>query len=263
MATTTFGDLRREAEKDGGFSPHPKGIFTMQITSADVKRGSQGQPQVLARFQTIDPGEYNGRSLLNNMSPKKNDGNANPVFFRQMAALGFGDDNALWSQVDNLDEDQAVALIASSLVGAQGMVEVDHQDFNGLRDNVKSIKLLGSVQPRVSIDPTGVPSAPVVAIPAAAAPAPVAPAPAPAAPVAAPAPAPVPVAPAPAPVAPQPVAAPVTPAPAPVAPVLPEAQPVAPAPQAAAVVPAAEATPAPVSAEQVVAQLPSPPDRPF
>lgn len=282
MAQRTFGQIREEAKKAPGYGNHPAGTFTMEISEATVRRGSNQQPQIQARYKTIDQGPDLGKSLLNNMSPEKNDGDPNPMFFQQMAAFGFPDEHALWAQIDTMEADQAVALIASTILGAQAIVIIEHAQYKDeIRDNVKRVKPLGSIVPTGAIaTPTGVPVAAAPGVPPVAPQAPVAPVPPAAPPVA-------PVAPAAAPpVAPvAPVAAPPQPQ-AVVQAAPPQAQPVVeaapqPVPQAApAQVPAAEpatlpvqapnltqtptpepaqeATPGPDSIAGVVAQLPTP-----
>jgi len=239
MAQTTFGQLQEEAAKLPGYAPHPEGIFTMKVSNTEVKRGSNGQSQILARMETVDPGPDQGKTLLNNMSPRKNDGDPNPVFFRMLGALGFGPDNPALAQAANMDEDQAVAFLAGQILGAQAVVEVTHREWqNVARDNVKNMFPVGT---KVATGRKN--SGPVVAGAPAVAGVPTVPTPPlPPAPAQSVAPAP--------PVQPQavqPVAPAPAPTPAPVAVV--QAAPVAP-------VPAQEATPAPTTVQDVVAQFP-------
>ena len=232
MANASWKEMREQAEKDGGFSPHPIGTYNFKVVESNTKMGTSTL-QIATRLENIDPGPNQGKTVLNRMAPIKNDGNPNPMFYQQIGALGFTEDHPLWTQLESMDLEQGIQYIATQIMGATAICEIAHDSYNNqVRDNVKSMKPSGST---------------AVSAPAAV-PAPVA---APVAPAPAPAPAPVPQA---APVAP---VAPV--APAPVAPV--------PAP-----VPAQEATPAPQTEEQVVAQMPqpvapvsipAPPDAPF
>lgn len=257
MANMNWDQMREEAEKNGGFAPHPIGTFRFKVTEASLKKGSTGNGQILTRLENQEAGPLNGKNVLNNMSPLKNDGTPNGMFFQQLGALGFQNDSPLFAQLSNMSEEQGLAYIATNLLGKEAVCEITHREWGGAtRDNVKSMKPVGAAAATGGV-PAAAP-APVVA--SAGLP------PVPAAPVAV-APAPVVAAPAPAviPVAPAPVAAPVPQAvvePEPVVPV-----PVAPAPVPVAAV---EATPAPETVEQVVAQtpqpaqpLPTPPTRPF
>jgi hypothetical protein len=239
--------MREEAEKTGGFAPHPIGKFRFKVIEASLKKGSTGNSQILARLENQDPGPLNGKTVLNNMSPLKNDGTVNGVFFQQLGALGFANDHPIWAQVDQMDGDQGIAFIATNIIGAEAVCEITHREWGGeIRDNVKKMS-------RVDAAFAGVPAAPVAGIPAAPAVAPVVPA-------------------APVPVQQVPAAPPVmpTPAPAPAPAVVPVQQPAADVPQAPPVA-AVEATPTPATVEGVVAQMPvpaapaipTPPDRPF
>ncbi len=294
MAQMNWDEMRKEAEKSGGFAPHPIGVFRFKVIEASLRKGTKGNGQILARLENQDAGPNNGKTVLNNMSPLKNDGTPNGMFFQQLGALGFAADDPLFAQLSKMDEAQGLAYIATNILGREAVCEITHRDWNGIRDNVKSMKPVGAA-PAVG----GVPANPaaaaleaivaealvpvVPAVPPVPEPVPVLPAPVPVAP------APVPVVPAPVPVATEPV--PVVPAPVPVAtepvpvvpapvPVATEPVPVAPAPTAAQVpqaetpvapVQALEATPAPTTEEAVVAQIPTPPvvpiptppDRPF
>ncbi len=97
MATRTFGELKKEAEASGGFSNHPAGTFTMMVAEATVKRGSSQQAQIQVKLQTVDQGPEYGKTLLNTMSPEKNNGEANAMFFQQMGAFGYNDPEPLWA----------------------------------------------------------------------------------------------------------------------------------------------------------------------
>lgn len=246
MAQMNWNEMKAAAEKDGGFAPHPIGSYRFKVTEANIKPGSTGNPMILARLENIDAGPNQGKTVLNNMAPLKNDGTPNGMFFQQLGALGFPNDHPIWQQIGTMDLAQGVALIATNILGKEAVCEITHRDHNGIRDNVKSMKSIASA-PAVG----GVPAAaPVAAAPAAA---PVAPAPAPVA--AAPLPvAPVPLTPAaPADIVVEPT--PVAPAVLPVAPAVVEAV-------AAPVVAATEPVAVPTTEEAVVAQIPQPPVAP-
>ncbi|KKL44367.1 hypothetical protein LCGC14_2366390 [marine sediment metagenome] len=241
MAQMNWDQMREEAEKTGGFSPHPIGTFRFKVIEASLKKGTKGNGQILARLENQDAGPNNGKTVLNNMSPLKNDGTPNGMFFQQLGALGFTKDHEIYAQLSNMDEAQGLAYLATNILGKEVICEITHRDYNGIRDNVKSMKPVGAA-PATG----GVPTAPPASVPAAP---PAAPLPVEAAPVA-------PVA----PVAPAPVPAVVPVAPAPVA------------VEESAPVPAVEATQAPTTEEAVVAQqlaappvvpIPTPPNRPF
>ncbi len=223
MAGTTWGDYAEEASKAGGsFGPHPVGTFNMRVESAEVKSAKNEKKAILARLVTID-GPAQGTSLLNNMTPFKNNGEANGFFMQELAALGFGKETnpEFWSALDAMTHEQGVSYISQAIVGASATVVVNHRKYQDtMKDNVKRMMPLGTepatqvLEPEI-VQPTlpgAVPAVPGVANPIAAAPAvaPVAAAPVAAAP--APAPAPVATAP-PVAAAPAPVAAPVVAAP--------------------------------------------------
>lgn len=263
----SWSQMREEAEKTGGFSPHPVGTFRFRVIEASMKKGANGQPQILARIENIEPGSpYIGKTTVTTLSPEKNDGDVNSMFFQQVGAMGIHKDHPLWAQLDAIgDAEQGLALIATEILNAEIMAEITHRTWdNEIRDNVKRIKPVAAGSAPTPAAAPAVPAAAgaqppaQTAVPTAPAPAPVAPSPQ----------APAPVAPSPAQQAPAPVVAP-TPA---VQPVAPQPSP-APVPQATeatlpqavapAPVPAQEATPAPQTEEAVVAQIPSPPSAPF
>lgn len=283
MAQIDWGAYADEAEKHGGFAPLAIGTYNIKVETADVKPAKGDHYAILTRLVVTD-GPLVGKSILNNMSPYKNDGDENGFFTQHMAALGFGREAnpAFWQQLQTMtDENQAMLWIAQSILGAEATIEVTHRPYNNeMRDNVKKMVPKGSMiaagpsagagvpglpptLPVAGVPPVGaVPTAPVAAAPPVAAPVaaqPVAPAAAVAAPAAQPAPAaaPVPVVEAP-PVVPLPEAQPVPEA-APVAPVaVPAAVPEPVAPVAAAV----PAVTAPVPTAAPVAVV-LPEDGPF
>ena len=275
MADMTFGQMREHAEKHGGFTLLPADTYNMVIVSADTKEGSTGVLQIMARFEVLD-GPLVGKGTINRFAPYKNDGDPNGMFFAQLSALGLPPENPIWGQVETLDYESGVALIASAMLGLQGVVQIVHtQRNNQTYDNVKSIKPIG-----VHVQTTGTP-----------APVPVAQTPTPitqggaASPSGAPAVATPPVQPVAAPVAAASVQ-PVTPVPVAVVPVTeleaggnsaPASVVVAPSPvlpvaaapapelvvtEPADIMPAPEATPA-ETPEAVVADFPTPPNSPF
>jgi hypothetical protein len=263
--------MRDEAEKTGGFLPHPIGKFKFKVIEASLKKGSTGYGQIFARFENVDVGPNQGKTVVSTMSPHKNDGTTNGWFFQQLGALGFVKDHPIWGALAPMDDDQGLGYIATNLIGCEVMCEITHREWaNETQDNVKKM---------TPVDTTGVVPAQALA-PADAAPVPVAPVPVPAAPVA-PATVPVPVAPVSEPAPPAPLTVPVAPAPSQVpVPVAvapaPAPVPVAPAPVPVAAVPdlvtpAAEPVAVPTTVEAVVAQIPTPapapiptpPDRPF
>ena len=274
MAGTTWGEYADEAIKKGvGFGPHPEGAFNMRVESAEVKPAKNNKKAVLARMVTID-GPAEGKSLLNNMTPYKNDGDENGYFMQELAALGFGklENPQFWAQLEALDHEQGMAYISQAIVGATATVIVNRRLYNKeQKDNVKRMVPLGAEAATTTLAPeipgpvtqpqipaVGVPAAPgAPAVPTASAPVAAAPTPvvvnvapaAPAVPVAA-APAPTPVA--AAPTATPVVAQPVAPAAAPVA------VPVADAPVEAptAAVPTAAVPAQPVAAVPVAAEVP-------
>ena len=234
MGQMNWGDYADEAAKSGGFEPLPTGTYNVRVETADLKEGKNEHKQLLTKLIVID-GPLAGRSILNNMSPFKNDGDTNGFFTSQLAAMGFGrqTNQPFWQQLEAMPtEEQGMQFIANSILGAQVTIETNQRTHGGvLRDNVKGMKPIGaavSAVPAAGAIPGAIPAAPV-----AAAPAPVAAAPVPQAI------APAPVAAAPAPVA----AAPAAPAPVAAAPA--EAAPVAPVvpvvPDVSAPVPAATA----------------------
>ncbi len=258
MATTTWSEYAEEAEKaSGGFGKHPMGLFNMRVDTADTKPAQNDKRAILARMVTID-GPAEGKSLLNNMTPFKNNGEPNGYFMQELSALGFGRENnpQFWVALDAMTHEQGMTYIAQAIIGATAIVTVNERKYQQeMRDNVKSMDPIGSkvvtavLEPEI-VQPTlpGAAAIPGVASPITvnvAGPPIVAPTPAVLAPVAAgPGAAPVPVA--AAPVAVPPVAA----APAPVAqPVVVEsvvavpAEPVADVP-APVVTPVAAAVPA-------------------
>lgn len=255
MGQMNWGAYADEAAKSGGFEPLPTGVYNVRVETADLKDGKNDHKQILTKLVVID-GPLAGRSILNNMSPFKNDGDTNGFFTSQLASMGFGRQNnpAFWQQLEAMPtEEQGMGFIASSIVGCQVTITTDQRTHGGvLRDNVKGMKPMGAPMAGVPVAPgapgTVVNIAPGAPIPAAA-PAVAAPAaaPIPAAPAAAAAPAqaiaPAPVAAAPAPVAAAPVeAAPVAAQPAQAAPVAPVAPVVPAVPDVTAPVPVATAT---------------------
>lgn len=264
MANMSWDQMRDEAEKTGGFAPHPIGKFKFKVIEASLKKGSTGNGQIFARMENVDVGPNQGKTVVNTMSPLKNDGTTNGMFFQQLGALGFTADHPLYAALSSMDNDQGLGYIATSIIGAEAMCEITHREWaNETRDNIKKMTPVdtGVVVPG---------AAPVATAPAPA----VVPQP-PAAP-AAPAAVPVPVAPAPVPVAPAPVQVPVAPTPEPVpvatvtdntvqqvpAGVQPAAVPTPPVAavgiEPVAVQPATEPVAVPTTVEAVVAQIPSP-----
>lgn len=263
MPGTTWGEYAEEASKaGGGFGPHPVGTFNMRVESAEVKPAKNDRKAVLARMITID-GPAAGKSLLNNMSPYKNDGDANGYFMQELAALGFGRETnpQFWQAMDGLTHEQGVAYVASAIVGATATVTVTHRKYqDNMTDNVKGMVPIGTkevttvLEPEI-VQPTLPGAAPVPGVANPVTPVPGTP-PVAVAPVAAPSPVPVatpPVASVPTAV-PTPVAAPATPAAAP--PVAPAEAPVAAAPEVAEVAPATDVPAAPVATPVAVAVTP-------
>jgi hypothetical protein len=270
MAQIDWGKYADEAEKQGGFAPLAVGTYNIKVDSADVKPAKNEHFAILTRLVVTD-GPLINKSILNNMSPFKNDGDENGFFGQALAAFGFGRETnpGFWQQLQTMtDENQAMLWIAQSILGAEATIEVTHREYNReMRDNVRKMVPKGSMVasgpaagagvPGVPAAVPGVPQAPAVAAPVA----PVAAAPAPL--VSVPTAAPVPVVEAPVAAQPAAVVAPVA-QPVPVAAAVPEvaAQPVA-QPAAVAAVPAAvpEVT-APVPAVVPTAPI-LPDDAPF
>lgn len=265
MAGTTWGDYATEAAKKGvSFGPHPVGTFNMRVESAEVKPAKNDRKAILARMVTID-GPAEGQSLLNNMTPYKNDGDENGFFLQELAALGFGKETnpQFWAQLEQMTHEQGMAYISQAIVGTTATVIVSHRLYNKeTKDNVKRMVPIGTEAATMVLEPeipgAGItPQIPVAGVPAA--PGPVAAPTAPAVPVAAaPLVAVPPVAAAPVAAAPAPAPVPVAPAAAPVA--VPVAPVTAPAPEAVptAAVPVQPVAAVPVAA--VVAELPEAPE---
>lgn len=251
MAQMTWGEYSKEVEKTGGFTLLPVGPHNVRVDTATVKAGKSGSNQILARLVVTD-GPSMGGSILNNMAPFKNNGDPNGFFLQGLAALGLGrgDNPEFWAQLDAMDVDQSIQVIADNMVGREATITVSHDMYNGtMRDNVKKMVPKGALMPGAGV-PGAIPPGGTMVVNVAA-PAPQA---VPATPQAVPA-APVPPAIAAPPVAatqqpvPSTTAAAVAPAVAPattgapmaaqVAPMVPQNPVVVPAPQAPPVVPAA------------------------
>jgi hypothetical protein len=271
-----WAEYAEKSEKEGGFTPLPVGVYNIKVDTADVKPAKNEHFGILTRLVVTD-GPLVSRSILNNMTLYKNDGDINGYFNVSLAALGFGTETnpAFWTQLQQLpDEQQAMQFIASSILNAEATIEVTNRVHAGInRDNVKKMVPKGAIAAAGGLPP-GMPlpggAAPGV-VPVAAPPGtvPVLPG---AVPLGGAAPVPLggqPIVPAVVPVAPGVpgvaapvtvnVAAPAAAAPAAVAPVVaepvaPVAAPVAAAPVAVAPMPT-PATPAPVAAP-IVAEAP-------
>ena len=257
MSAMTFGEMRAAAAAQPGFTPIPIGTYNFKVESADLKPGKGGQ-QIATKVVIMD-GPLAGKSTFNRLVPIKNDGDVNAMFFRQMAALGIGDDHPVWAQVDAVGLEQGIGILAGLTVGTMFIGEVNHQPWNDeIKDNIKSMKPYGSggVVPigaptGAPVLPMGVPTAPVAPAAAPLAPAMAVPV-APVAPVPVPVPAAAPVAPAPVPAAqPTPAVAPPT-----VTPVVAAPLQAVPAIDPAHVVPAPVAPPAPDPVFDGLNQLP-------
>ncbi len=179
MAQIDWGAFAEEAEKQGGFAPLPIGIYNIKVDTAEVKTAKNEHFSLLTRLVVTD-GPLVNKSILNNMTPFKNDGGENGFFTQALAALGFGRETnpGFWQQLQSItDEEQPMLWISQSILGAEATIEVTHRIFNNEnRDNVKKMVPKGS---KVASGPsTGAGVPPVVGgVPQAPAPPPVAAAP--------------------------------------------------------------------------------------
>lgn len=239
MATTNWQEMADQA-KAFSFEPLPEGPYDVAIETADPV-SSNGKNFIKTRMKVI-AGPLTGRTILNNLSPNKNDGDPNPVFFNSMDALGLPAGAPIWGQLPPDNMAQAMGLLAQQIVGKQVHITVNHRVWQGeMRDNVKRMTAIGAAIPAPSV---GAPVAAVAAPPVQAAPVEVVAA---VTPVAMPVEQVQPVA---QPAAPTTPAAPAAPAPAPA---------VAAAPAAPAAVPAAAPAPAPAVAAPAAPPAAAPP----
>ncbi len=263
-----FGELY---DKHGGEAePLGEGVYEAVVVEAKTKSSSSGaKPQVVIQFKIVDHPKLSNRKLTNTFTVSTDSEAAMNIFFRQMAALGFGGE--FWAA----NPTNPLPTLAAQVVGRRARIQVKMRPYQGVdRPNINNVMPSGGGGPAglggLAPVPGGLtPPPPLAAVPP---PSPMSQMVQPPAPVAPPVPAaPVPVAPpvaAPAPVAP-PVAAPVpvtasvpvtevpvevpvaepapavqeqTQAPAPAAPVVEQAPP-APLPEGATTVPPAPAVP--------------------
>lgn len=230
MAEVNWNQMAEQAAKDNTFEPLPIGNYNVYVESATVD-SNNGKVRIKTKLKVLD-GPLAGKSILNTMSPLKNDGDPNQVFFAQMSGFGFPKEAPVWLTLP-ADLAQSCAILAGELINKQAAIIVNHRPYaNEMRDNVQRVSPIGTAMPAPNVGaPAAVVAAPATVVPAA----PMAPpikAAVPTPPVAPEAPAAV----APTPVAPEPVAdAPSAPA----APEAPEAPPVE-SPPVEAPVPAAE-----------------------
>jgi hypothetical protein len=95
-----------------------------------------------------------GGSILNNMAPFKNNGDPNGFFIQGLSALGLGraENAEFWAQLDAMDVDQSIQIIADNMVGREATITVDHGPFGGvMRDNVKKMVPKGALMPGIGV----------------------------------------------------------------------------------------------------------------
>ena len=160
MPELTWAQMQEEA-KTQGFEPHPVGTYNFEVTQSEVVPGKKSN-QISIRLVNLD-GPYAGRSVLNRLAPFKNTGEVNGMFFAQLAALGFGSDNPVWGQIQNVGLDQGLQYLAPQLMGKRVVCDITHRnDYDGQnRDNVRKMRPYGG--PGAGIP--GIPGIPTPQVP--------------------------------------------------------------------------------------------------
>ncbi len=229
-----YGEL---FNKHGGEAePLPEGTYEAVVTEAKTKSSaSGGKPQVVIQFKIVDHPKFSNRKLTNTFTVSTDSEAAMNIFFRQMAALGFGGE--FWAA----NPQNPLPTLAAQVVGRRARIQVKMRPYQGVdRPNVANVMQSGGGAAGLG---GGLPPAPGGLTPP---PLPVAP-PMPVAPPVAPPPVaatpPVVQTPVPPPVVePAPVVQEQVPAPVPAAPVQEQAPP-APVPESVSTVPPAPAVP--------------------
>lgn len=120
MTTIDWSSLKKTA--DDATRPIPIGDYLVQVDKAEATQASTGAQMIKIQAHVVG-GEANGRTVFNNFVLSPDKAFALAMFFRGMAAFGFGDD--FFSQQPSMEQ------IAAAMVGRYATVTLSIRQWQG------------------------------------------------------------------------------------------------------------------------------------
>ncbi len=120
MTTIDWSSLKKTA--DDATRPIPVGSYVVQVDKAEAAQASTGAQMIKIQGHVVG-GEANGRAVFNNFVLSPDKAFALAMFFRGMAAFGFGDD--FFSQQPSMEQ------IAAAMVGRYATVTLSIRQWQG------------------------------------------------------------------------------------------------------------------------------------
>lgn len=130
MASASFSDLLKAAS-DSGATPCPPGTYDVRVASVETKQTAKGKDMFVIKYEIIG-GPHGGRKVFNRMVISPESAPALGFFFREMRAMGLGQ--------DYFANNPTVSQVAADLNGRTCRIEVANELYNNEdRDVVKKI----------------------------------------------------------------------------------------------------------------------------
>lgn len=123
MAEETWGSLKKRA--DDATKPPEAGWYLLEVTKAEVGAAqSSGKPMIKCVFRVVG-GTADGKTVFNNFNLTLDNEFALGIFFRHMAAFGFGDDYFARLPAG----DAGLTQLAAALVGRRCRAELSQREW--------------------------------------------------------------------------------------------------------------------------------------
>lgn len=129
MGSVNYGELiGSAAEVQDSFTPLPKGVYGVQVESAEVKQTKTGKVMYTLTLKVV-AGEYAGRKLWSNLVVSPESPQALGFFFRDMAALG--------ADAEFFTSNPSEADVCARIIDQFAKARVDIQKDDPTRNEVK------------------------------------------------------------------------------------------------------------------------------
>ncbi len=133
MTTVNFTQVLKDA-KSASFEALPIGDYDVEVEKADSVTSSNGRPMIKATFKVI-VGPHTNRKIINNFVLVVDNPTALAIFFRNMKAMGLGDEF-----FTSLGASGTLDPVAQSLVGRRARLKLVQREWNGeMRNDVNGV----------------------------------------------------------------------------------------------------------------------------
>jgi hypothetical protein len=124
VTTVNFTQVLKDA-KSASFEALPVGDYDVEVEKADSVTSSNGRPMIKVTFKVI-VGPHTNRKIINNYVLVVDNPTALAIFFRNMKALGLGDEFFA-----SLGASGTLDPVAQALVGRRARLKLGQRQWNG------------------------------------------------------------------------------------------------------------------------------------